>query len=87
VSEPTPEVPDPEVVVEVDCRGQMCPTPVIRLARAITDVPIGGVVAVAADDVAAATDIPAWCRMRGQEYVGERLGEDGVPLHLVRRLV
>jgi TusA-related sulfurtransferase len=87
VSERTPEVPEPEVDVEVDCRGQMCPTPVIRLARAITDLPIGAVVAVAADDVAAATDIPAWCRMRGQEYLGERVGGDGVPLHLVRRLL
>jgi tRNA 2-thiouridine synthesizing protein A len=44
-------------------------------------------VAVAADDVAAATDIQAWCRMRGQEYVGERLAADGVPVHLVRRRV
>ncbi len=84
MSDPTPE---PEVVVEVDCRGLTCPTPVIRLAQAITGVPVGAVVAVAADDVAAATDIPAWCRMRGQEYVGERVGADGVPLHLVRRLL
>ena len=76
-----------EVAVEVDCRGLMCPTPVIRLAAALADVEVGTLVGVAADDVAAATDIPAWCRMRGQEYVGERVTEDGVPLHLVRRLV
>ena len=78
---------EPAVRLEVDCRGLPCPTPVIRLAGAITDVAVGEVVAVAADDVAAATDIPAWCRMRGHEYLGERPGDDGVPLHLVRRLV
>lgn len=79
--------PAPDVHTEIDCRGLTCPTPVIHLARGITDVPVGAVVAVASDDAAAATDIPAWCRMRGQEYVGERVSEDGVPLHLVRRLV
>jgi tRNA 2-thiouridine synthesizing protein A len=33
-------------------------------------VPVGEVVRVLADDPAAANDIPAWCRMKGQEYVG-----------------
>jgi len=28
------------------------------------------VLRVLADDPAAAVDIPAWCRMRGQEFVG-----------------
>lgn len=73
-------------VPELDCRGLPCPAPVIRLARALPDVPVGGLLAVAADDVAAATDIPAWCRMRGQEYVGQQVAPDGVPVHLVRRL-
>jgi tRNA 2-thiouridine synthesizing protein A len=76
-----------EPEVEVDCRGLPCPTPVIRLARAISDVRVGDLVAVVADDVAAATDIPAWCRMRGHEYVGRRTAPDGTPVHVVRRLV
>ena len=49
-------------------------------------MPVGGIVAVVADDVAARTDVPAWCRMRGQEYVGEEPRADGVPRYLVRRL-
>ena len=44
-------------------------------------MPVGGLVAVLADDVAARTDIPAWCRMRGQEF----LGEDGTGRYVVRR--
>ena len=78
-AEPSPEL-------ELDCRGTRCPVPVIRLAQRIGEVPIGGVVSVAADDPAARPDIPAWCRMRGQEYVGEVLAPDGVPVYLVRRL-
>jgi TusA-related sulfurtransferase len=77
--------PDLEADLELDCRGTRCPLPVIRLSQRIGEVPVGGVVAVVADDPAARPDIPAWCRMRGQEYVGERLGEDAVPVYLVRR--
>jgi tRNA 2-thiouridine synthesizing protein A len=73
--------------VEVDCRGVPCPAPVIRLARAVSEAPVGALVAVAADDVAAATDVAAWCRMRGHEYVEQRTASDGVPVHVVRRLV
>ena len=74
----------PDLVL--DCRGVRCPVPVIRLAQRIGEVPVGGVVAVAADDPAARPDIPAWCRMRGQEYVGEERADDDVPVYLVRRL-
>ncbi len=72
--------------LEIDCRGLLCPRPIIELARAIGDVPVGGVIAVASDDVAAATDVPAWCRMREQEYLGAENAEDGVPVYRVRRL-
>ncbi len=59
----------------------------VRLARVIAEVDLGQVVSVAADDPAARTDIPAWCRMRGQEFIGEQVGPDGTPSFLVRRLV
>jgi len=59
---------------------------VITLGRRIGDVEIGGVVAVVTADVAAGTDVPAWCRMRGQEYVGADLADDGTPAYLVRRV-
>lgn len=54
----------------LDCRGQRCPLPVIALARRLPEMPVGTVLRVLADDPAAANDIPAWCRMRGQEYAG-----------------
>jgi tRNA 2-thiouridine synthesizing protein A len=70
----------------LDCRGKPCPLPVIELAQHLTDVEVGEVIAVEADDVAAGVDIPAWCRMREQEYVGQDTAEDGVPRYLVRRV-
>jgi tRNA 2-thiouridine synthesizing protein A len=73
----------PDLVI--DCRGIRCPLPVIELARRIGEVEVGGVVAVVADDPAAATDVPAWCRLRGHEYVGTGDGMDEAPSFLVRR--
>jgi tRNA 2-thiouridine synthesizing protein A len=56
--------------VIVDCLGQRCPLPVIALAKHLPEVAVGEVVRVLTDDPAAANDIPAWCRLRGQEFAG-----------------
>ncbi|MCW2793946.1 MAG: SirA family protein [Nocardioides sp.] len=72
--------------LELDCRGLLCPLPVIELARRLGDVPVGATIAVVATDAAARVDVPAWCRMREQEYVGEETADDGVPRYVVRRL-
>ncbi|HEX6967696.1 MAG TPA: sulfurtransferase TusA family protein [Micromonosporaceae bacterium] len=69
----------------LDCRGQRCPLPVIALARRLPQLPVGSVLRVLADDPAAANDIPAWCRMRSQEFVGAGT-VDGSPAYDVRRL-
>lgn len=68
--EPTSQEP-----VEVDAIGMPCPRPVIELANAVRDAPIGTRFRLTADDPAASVDIPVWCRMQRQELV-ER-GEDG----------
>lgn len=69
----------------LDCRGMRCPLPVIRLATHLTEVAVGEVVEVQADDPASRVDVPAWCRMRGQEFLGEVPAGDGTPGYRVRR--
>ncbi|WP_367323756.1 cysteine desulfurase/sulfurtransferase TusA family protein [Streptomyces sp. HUAS ZL42] len=69
----------------VDALGRRCPIPVIELAKVIGDVPVGGTVRVLSDDEAARLDIPAWCEMRGQEYVGEEPADHG-SAYVVRRV-
>lgn len=71
--------------VVVDSLGKRCPIPVIELAKVIGDVPVGGTVRVLSDDEAARLDIPAWCEMRGQEYVGEEPADHG-SAYVVRRI-
>jgi tRNA 2-thiouridine synthesizing protein A len=56
-------------VTRLDCRGELCPLPVIALAREIQDLAVGDELELLADDPAAAVDVPAWCRMRGQLLV------------------
>ncbi|MEV5185794.1 cysteine desulfurase/sulfurtransferase TusA family protein [Streptomyces werraensis] len=76
---------EPDEALVVDALGRRCPIPVIELAKVIGDVPVGGLVRVLADDEAARLDIPAWCEMRGQEYVGEQPADRGAS-YVVRRL-
>ncbi len=73
-------------MLELDCRGKPCPLPVIALARAFGDLEVGETVGVVADDPAAAIDVQAWCRMKGQEYVGADTADDGTPRYVVRRV-
>jgi cysteine desulfurase len=69
----------------IDTLGRRCPIPVIELAKQIGDVEVGQVVDVLSDDEAARVDIPVWCRMKSQEYVGGSPAERGVA-YRVRRL-
>jgi TusA-related sulfurtransferase len=75
-----------QVALELDCREMVCPMPVIELARHLGDVEVGELLGVVASDPAAAVDVPAWCRMKDQDFVGTDVTPDGVPRHVVRRL-
>jgi tRNA 2-thiouridine synthesizing protein A len=59
----------PAPVLVIDALGRKCPIPIIMLAERIREVPIGGAIAVLADDPAAKTDVPAWCTMKSHQFV------------------
>ncbi|MET7678684.1 cysteine desulfurase/sulfurtransferase TusA family protein [Streptomyces seoulensis] len=82
---PDPQVEQRAAELVVDSLGKRCPIPVIELAKVFGEVPLGGTVRVLSDDEAARLDIPAWCEMRGQEYVGEEKAERG-SAYIVRRV-
>ena len=66
--------------LSLDCRGMKCPRPIIEVARRISEVNVGSVLQLLADDPAAGPDLAAWCRMRGQTLVAS-----DPPRFLVRR--
>jgi tRNA 2-thiouridine synthesizing protein A len=82
--EPQPASPGPAPLVVIDALGRKCPIPIIMLAERIGEVPVGQVIAVQADDVAARTDVPAWCRMKSQDFVWEETLPRGWSFHIRR---
>ena len=81
-----PEVGLDQAALVIDTLGRRCPIPVIELAKRIGAVEVGAVIAVLSDDEAARVDIPAWCQMREQHYLGETGSPAGGRAYLVRRL-
>jgi tRNA 2-thiouridine synthesizing protein A len=88
VREVPPEAPPvntgPAALVTIDALGRKCPIPIIMLAERIGEVPVGEIIAVKADDVAARTDVPAWCRMKSQDFVWEETLPRGWAFHVRR---
>ncbi|MEU7694535.1 sulfurtransferase TusA family protein [Microbispora hainanensis] len=85
-AEPAPPVqPAEPPALTIDALGRKCPIPIIMLAERINQVATGGVVAVLADDPAAFTDVPAWCRLKSHEHVGSyELPQGGWSIHVRR---
>jgi TusA-related sulfurtransferase len=69
----------------IDCLGLACPIPVVRLAKAVAAVEVGGVVELLADDPGARVDIPVWCRLKDQELIGQDARPGGGWVFHVRR--
>ena len=54
----------------LDCVGLSCPMPIIKTAEKIKELQTGQVLEILADDKGIKTDIPAWCRKTGNEFLG-----------------
>lgn len=70
--------------VRLNQRGYRCPMPVVAIARAARDANSGTVIAVACTDQGAASDIPAWCEMKGVDFLGSETEADGAVTYFVR---
>jgi len=70
--------------IAVDARGQRCPMPIIALGRAARGVYPGAVLAVTCTDPGAEYDVPAWCAMKGADYLGSHTEGDGAVTYRVR---
>jgi len=59
----------------LDCFGLLCPMPVIQTAKKIKELRVGEVLEILSTDEGTIGDMPAWCKLTGQEYLG--LEKDG----------
>ena len=62
--------PLPAADITVDGTGLLCVALLLRLRKQIDGAEPGTVVHVIATDPAAPLDLPAWCHMTGQTYLG-----------------
>jgi TusA-related sulfurtransferase len=63
--------------VVLDCMGEFCPMPVIKLAKLVERSEPGTVIEVLSDDEGSKVDIPVWCRMKKQEFLRTEERERG----------
>ena len=64
-----------DVDKQVDARGTACPGPLLEAKRAITGIPMGGVMEVLSSDKGTLEDIPLWAKKQRHEYLGDREDE------------
>ena len=69
---------------ELDCRGTLCPMPIIRLREAIDGIATGSVIRVLATDPASVNDMPAFARNTGHELLSAG-SHDGVYEYFFRK--
>lgn len=74
----------PRADVRLNERGHRCPMPVIAVARAAKAAAAQTVISVTCTDPGAASDIPAWCQMRGVDYLGCSAEADGAVTYVLR---
>ena len=70
----------------LDATGLLCPLPVLKLRKHLKFMKIGDVVAVLADDPAAAIDIPHFCNETGNKLVSKTNSEKGVKEYTVKKV-
>lgn len=74
----------PAADYEVDCRGTLCPMPVVRLRQEMDKIEVGKVIKIVATDPASVQDMPAFARNTGHELLhSER--SDGVYEYYFRK--
>ena len=55
---------------ESDARGSFCPGPLMELIRLVRSSQVGDILAVISADEGSKTDIPAWIKKAGHEFLG-----------------
>jgi tRNA 2-thiouridine synthesizing protein A len=65
----------------LDLRGLRCPQPVLRAAKALRDVPLGGTLVLECTDPLTVIDVPHFVSQTGQALTGQ---EQRGPLYVFR---
>jgi tRNA 2-thiouridine synthesizing protein A len=70
---------------EVDCIGMICPLPVLRTKKALSDMQTGKILKVTANDPGAKHDIPMFAKQTGNTLIHSEIEDDNFIFYLERR--
>jgi tRNA 2-thiouridine synthesizing protein A len=77
-------IPD-QIDKELDCIGMICPLPVLRTKKALSDMQTGQILKIKATDRGAEHDIPMFAKQTGNELIASDKAEDIFIFYLKRR--
>jgi tRNA 2-thiouridine synthesizing protein A len=58
-----------KAALTLDCRGVLCPTPVLRMSEAIKQIEVGKIVELLATDPGAKRDILSWAKKSNHDVL------------------
>jgi TusA-related sulfurtransferase len=67
----------------LDCVDLSCPMPIFKASGRIKEMKQGQILEIQSNDEGIEKDMPAWCEMTGNEYLG--LTRDGEEYHVYVR--
>ncbi|MDE3090823.1 MAG: sulfurtransferase TusA family protein [Chloroflexota bacterium] len=70
---------------ELDCKGMLCPLPVIKVSKEVKTMQVGQVLKMIATDKGSPADMQAWSRQTGNELLDSHQEADRF-IFFVRRL-
>ena len=75
---------EPKVDLVLDCRGTLCPMPVIRVSQAIKKIEVGQVIEVLTTDPGSVPDMEAWSKQTRNALLS-RNEREGVYTFYIRK--
>jgi tRNA 2-thiouridine synthesizing protein A len=72
------------VAKTLDCKGDLCPMPIYKTSRAMTQLKDGEILEVVCTDRGAIKDFPAFCGQTGHELVHSDV-TDGLQTFYIRK--
>ncbi|WP_425440634.1 sulfurtransferase TusA family protein [Polynucleobacter rarus] len=70
---------------EVNCIGMICPLPVLRTKKALSDMQTGKILKVIANDPGAKHDIPMFAKQTGNNLIHSEVEDENFIFYLARR--
>ncbi len=61
---------------ELNCKGMLCPMPIIKTMKEIKSMPVGQILRMVATDKGAPADMQAWARQTGNELLDSHVEGD-----------